>query len=86
MAASARDSAVVSPKEAKLINWLEFWYTALGQPFGIVIETDDPERARQRLYAARRDAQDHDLAKLSVVQSPTNPAHLWIIHKETPSA
>lgn len=66
-------------------NWLEFWYSALGAEVGIVIETDDRDRCKMRLYAARAAANDPDLASLSIVQSPTDPSHLWIIHKETPS-
>jgi len=78
---------VVSLKEANLEpNWLEFLYTALGEPYGIVIETDNFDKARQRLYAARREAQDETLSGLSILQSPTNPAHIWIVHKETPRA
>lgn len=67
-------------------NWIEFWYSALNQPVGICIETDNTERCKMKLYAARVAAEDETLASLSIVQSPTNPAHLWIIHKETPSA
>jgi len=66
-------------------NFLEFWYSALGATHGVVIETDDAERCKMKLYAARAAAADPDLTKLSIVQSPTNPEHLWIIHKETPS-
>ncbi len=64
------------------MNFLELWYSALGSEHGIVVETDDPERCKQKLYAARREAQDETLAKLSIVQSPTEPMHLWIIHKD----
>jgi hypothetical protein len=67
-------------------NWLEFWYSALGADHGVCIETDDPQRAKMKLYAARAAANDESLSKLSVVQSPTNALHLWIIHKETPNA
>jgi len=64
-----------------VVNFVEFWYLALAQPVGIVIETNDPERLRQRLYAARRDAMEEDFAKISIVISPTNPNHIWLVHK-----
>jgi len=67
-------------------NWIEFWYTALNADVGICIETDNTERCKMKLYAARVAAADPDLMKLSIVQSPTDPCQLWIIQKETPSA
>jgi hypothetical protein len=33
---------------------LNLWYAALGTEFGVVIETDNPERLRQKLYALRK--------------------------------
>lgn len=60
---------------------LEYLYQALASERGIKLEVSDPERARQRLYAARREAMDTALDVLSVVQSPTDPSHLWIIKR-----
>lgn len=67
-------------------NFLEFWYAALGTNVGICIETDDPDRCKQRLYAARKASGDPDLDCLAIVQSPTDAGHLWIIHKEIKNA
>lgn len=68
---------------------LQHWYEALGSAFGIVIETSDPERYRQRMYALRKEASDPMLEGISIVISPTNPAsHVWLVKKgsnsETP--
>lgn len=62
-------------------NLLEFWYSALRSPKGVVIETDDPERLKQRLYKARTEAYDTDLDGVSIVQSPTTPNQLWLVKK-----
>lgn len=62
------------------------WYEALAAPFGIIIETDDPERAKQRLYAIREKSHDPDLAGLSITTSPTNPGRdLWIVKRKQPN-
>ena len=57
------------------------WYEALGSPFGIVVKCNDAERARQKLYALRRDLNDPDLEGLALVQSPTSPLELWIVKR-----
>jgi hypothetical protein len=62
----------------------ELLYNALRSPFGTCIETDDPERLRQRLYAIRRE--NEDFAPLSFVISPMNGLDLWIINKGTSDA
>ncbi len=64
---------------------LEFWYKALHSPspFGIVIETDAIERLRQKLYTARRDADDPTLEGLVIVTSPSqSETQLWIVKKD----
>lgn len=58
---------------------LELWYTAFRSELGVVIETNDPERLRQKLYAVRKATDDPDLACLHLVISPLNPGDLWII-------
>jgi hypothetical protein len=58
---------------------LTLLYDALAEPIGLCIETPDPERARQKLYRLRDQANDQDLGCLSFVTSPTNPTQLWII-------
>ena len=57
-----------------------FLYEALASDFGIVVETSDPERLRQKLYAVRKD--NIDFEPLAFIISPTNPqAELWIVRK-----
>lgn len=57
----------------------ELLYDALRTPFGTVVQTEDAERLRQRLYAIRRDC--GDFTQLSFVISPTNGLDLWIVNK-----
>ncbi len=61
---------------------LHLWYQALGSAVGVIIETNDPDRCKQRLYAMRQDAQDPDLEEVSIVQSPSDPNHLWLVRNE----
>lgn len=60
---------------------LEFLYSALASPRGVVLKTTDVERARQRLYAARAEANDEALAALALVPSPTSSDELWIVRR-----
>lgn len=57
----------------------ELLYDALRTPTGTVIQTEDPERLRQRLYTIRRESED--FAQLSFVISPINGMDLWIVNK-----
>lgn len=62
---------------------LEYWYQALRSSIGIVIATDSLERLRQKLYIARRDAEDPSLERLTIVTSPTRPEdQLWIVKQD----
>lgn len=61
------------------------WYSALAEPYGLVVETDNPERLKARLYAARADAMDPSLEDISIKTSPFNPSQLWLI-KRRPDA
>lgn len=54
-------------------------YEALGSQFGVVLQCDNAEKVRQRLYKLRADHADPDLECLHLVQSPSNPSHLWIV-------
>lgn len=54
-------------------------YDALRTPLGTVIETEDPERLRQKLYAIRKESSD--FTQLSFVISPINGLDLWIVNK-----
>lgn len=62
---------------------LEHLYDALRSPLGVVLDTEDPERLRQRFYALRRERQESDpnLRTLAFVISPTNPTQLWILRR-----
>lgn len=59
------------------LDLLERLYDALRTPLGIVLETEDPERLRQKLYALRKDRPE--LHRVSFVISPTNPRELWLL-------
>jgi hypothetical protein len=65
---------------------LELWYAALASPLGVVVDVVEgtTEQARQKLYAARANAEDPDLAALSLVVSPSTPNQIWIL-KRAPS-
>lgn len=63
---------------------LALLYRAFNTPLGIKVHTQDLERFRQRLYAARRE--DPDLQCISICVSPTNPAtELWLVKKGIPN-
>lgn len=73
---------------ASALDLLEKLYDALRAPIGIVVETEDPERLRQKLYALRKERQDADpqLRVLSFMISPTNPgSELWILKAKQPN-
>lgn len=58
----------------------ELLYRAMASPLGLVIAVSDFSLAQQRLYKARRDLSDPDLAKLQFRRSPLKPeAELWIV-------
>lgn len=66
-----------------MIELVELLYAAYHSSFGVVVETDDPERLRQKLYPLRKS--NPDFEPLAFVISPLNPQDLWIIKqpKET---
>lgn len=64
---------------------IEQWYTALGSPSGVIVDCcgNDPEKVKEKLYAARKACGDPDLDLLGIVTSPTNPTkELWIVRKK----
>lgn len=58
-------------------------YQALAQPIGLLLRTSDMPRARQKLYAARRDSGDSALNCLQFRASPGLSGGDLIIIKET---
>ena len=56
---------------------IALWYQALSAEYGIVIQTNNRERAKQRLYQARKEAADPALESLSILTAP-NPDELFI--------
>lgn len=83
MSAAVGEGVVPSilPRTFLESQMLELWYAALREDIGVVIETDDPDRCIQKLYAARRQAQDPDLNAISIVRSPTDNFHLWLVKR-----
>lgn len=66
------------------MNFLEILYDALNSEHGVVVETNDPEALRQKLYAFRKDKIEFEC--LSFWISPVQPAtDLWIGKSRAPS-
>lgn len=61
------------------LSIMELWYAALHEEFGIVVKSSNTQLLVQKLYAARRKAEDQRLDGLSIRQSPFNAAELWIL-------
>lgn len=59
------------------IDLLELLYAAVHSERGVVVETDDAEFLRQKLYKLR--SEDPAFASLSFIISPINKFDLWII-------
>lgn len=62
-------------------SYLDLWYQAYASPYGVVVFTTDRDACRQKLYASRAAAADPDLDKLSLVLSPTDETHVWIVKR-----
>jgi len=62
-------------------SYLDLWYAAAASPSGVCVFTTDRDALRQKLYASRASAADPDLDKLSLVLSPTDETHVWIIKR-----
>lgn len=58
---------------------LEYWYQALESKFGIVVKTDNVSGTLQRLYKARKEANDPALSELHLRRSPVDPEAIWIV-------
>ena len=63
---------------------LALLYAAKNAQLGTVIETNNPEGLRQKLYALRREYEP-EFEQLSFLISPLNKADLWILNKEQPN-
>lgn len=59
---------------------LSIWQSALEQPIGVVLQTNDSQRARQALYRARADANDERLNTLQILTSLFPDGDLLIRH------
>lgn len=65
-----------------MTNYVEFLYRALEARIGIVVATSDVKLFQQKLYAARRKAQNPDFEALTFAPSRSSPhAELWIVKK-----
>lgn len=65
---------------------VEFLHRALAAEIGIVVRTNDTDLLRNRLYAARRQAQNPDFESLSLMFSRSAPkTELWIVKKAAPN-
>lgn len=63
-------------------DFLEMWYAALQEPFGLVVETSDVAKLKQNLYAARKSADDPALSALILITSPDSAGiAVWIAHR-----
>lgn len=61
-----------------MLNLLEILYEADHSLLGTVVETEDSERLRQKLYALRKE-RSPEFDHLSFILSPAAPAtQLWI--------
>ena len=65
------------------LELVEIMYAAIHSENGVVVETNDAERLRQKLYPLRKE--NPDFEPLAFVISPLNGIDLWIIKqpKET---
>lgn len=62
-------------------SYIDLWYQAVASPCGVCVFTTDRDLLRQKLYASRAAAADPDLDKLSLVLSPTDETHIWIVKR-----
>ena len=57
---------------------IQYLYRALRSPLGIIVKTDDPQRLRADLIAAKKAAGDVDLFALAIRWSPRGQDEIWI--------
>jgi hypothetical protein len=70
------------------LEYLPLLHKALASPFGIVIKTNDPQRAKGKLYAARQLAPSDEAQTLAGLQIRTSSeaGQLWIVKGSAPKA
>ena len=62
---------------------IDLLYKALRAEVGIIVDSNDPPKLRQRLYVVRRESGDEDLNTLSFLISRTYPeSQLLIVRKD----
>ena len=54
-------------------------YQALGSALGLVVQVEDFDLARSRLYKARQEAGDPDLDVIQLRRSPFTENEIWIV-------
>lgn len=69
----------MTKKEQELTVLVGYLYAALSSPYGVEILTDDPKRARMRLYEARKFSSDPQLAHLQFRFSPSDHRAILIV-------
>lgn len=61
---------------------VDLLYAALETPLGLRVRTDERDKLKMRLYAARQKARDPALDALSFICPAHEPDHLWLIRKQ----
>ena len=57
--------------------------TAASAALGLVIQTNDPIKARAKLYGIRKALSDPTLAQLQIRVSPDDPEHeIWLLRRD----
>jgi hypothetical protein len=63
-----------------LLSEMDILYQAKSSPLGVVVWVSDFVKAQQRLYRARRESGDPELACLQIRRSPYDPDNeLWLV-------
>ena len=63
--------------------YLQLLYRALESGgIGLKVETPEPLKLQQRLYAARKQEANPALNKLSIAPDPSSATQLWIINND----
>lgn len=73
---------MTSPGSSSKDDFLLLLLEALAEPIGLLVTTNDRERARQRFYSARREnvASHPELEGLQIRVSPFEDGELIIVH------